>query len=133
MRVEFIGDEISIQKLTKYAVDLKSKTTAIAALASEIWREYYTPIIGEAQVEYMLKKFQSAERICEDIQKNSYVYFTAAHIKSGEAIGSCACQPREDYLFLSKIYVRKDYRGRGVARSFLDEVTALCQYEYVFN
>ena len=34
-----------------------------ALLAEAIWREYYTPIIGEAQVAYMLEHFQSAEAI----------------------------------------------------------------------
>ena len=122
----------SIQKFTKYCDNLESKTTAIAALADEIWREHYTPIIGEAQVDYMLKKFQLAEQIREDIKRNDYVYFAAEYIKSGEMIGYCASQPKEDYLLLSKIYVHKDYRGKGIARSFLDEVSALC-IEYGFN
>jgi len=125
-------DEIHIQKFTKYSVNLESKTTAIAILADEIWREHYTPIIGEAQVDYMLKRFQSAEQICEDIKSNDYIYFTAEHIKSGEMIGYCACQPKKDYLLLSKIYIRKDYRGKGIAHSFLDEVSTLCR-EYGFD
>ena len=124
---------IHIRKFTKHAYNLESDAAAIAVLASEIWREHYTPIIGEQQVEYMLTKFQSAKQICEDIKRNDYIYFTAEDIKSGELIGYCATQPKEDYLLLSKIYVRKDYRGRGVARSFLDEVTALCRWEYSFE
>ena len=34
-----------------------------AALAREIWTEYYTPILGKDQVAYMLDNFQSAEAI----------------------------------------------------------------------
>ena len=124
---------IRLQKLTKHTGNLEAKTPAIAALADTIWREHYTPIIGAAQVEYMLVKFQSAEQIRIDIKRNDYIYFTAEYIKSGEMIGYCAVQPKEDYLSLSKIYVRKDYRGRGVARSFVNEVTALCRYEYGFG
>lgn len=124
---------IQIQKFTKHSDGLKSKAPVIAALADEIWREHYKPIIGEAQVDYMLAKFQSAEQIYEDIKQNDYVYFTAQHIKHDILVGYCASQPKEDYLFLSKIYVRKDYRGRGIARSFLDEVIALCRYEYNFD
>ena len=67
----------TIRKLTKYSEKLESESAVIAALADEIWREHYTPIIGEAQVDYMLKKFQSAEQICEDIKCNDYIYFTA--------------------------------------------------------
>ena len=124
---------IRVEKLTKHAYNLESKATAVAALADGIWREHFTPIIGEAQTDYMLKKYQSAEQICEDIKQNGYVYFTAEHIKNSELIGYCASQPKEDYMLLSKIYVRKDYRGIGVARSFLDEVVALCRFEYGFE
>ena len=122
-----------IQKFTKYTDNLELDSKFIAALADEIWREHYTPIIGETQVDYMLEKFQSAEQIYVDIKQNDYVYFTARHIKSDEMIGYCATKPKEDYLLLSKIYVRKDYRGRGIARSFLDEVVALCRFEYGFD
>ena len=31
---------------------------AIATLANEIWHQHFIPIIGEAQVEYMVEKFQ---------------------------------------------------------------------------
>ena len=123
---------MNIQRITKFADNLESITKTIAALADEIWREHYTSIIGEAQVEYMLAKFQSAEQICEDIKHNGYIYFTAENINSGDMIGYCANQPKEDYLLLSKLYVRKDYRGKGIARGFLDEVSTLCR-EYGFD
>jgi ribosomal protein S18 acetylase RimI-like enzyme len=70
----------------------------------------------------MLAKFQSPEQICVDIEDNNYTYFTAACPEKQDIIGYCATQPREDYFFLSKIYVRVDYRGKGIARSFLSEV-----------
>ena len=35
----------------------------IAGLARQIWTEHYTPIIGAAQVEYMLGRFQSQSAI----------------------------------------------------------------------
>ena len=124
---------IQIQKFAKHAENLESEAVAIANLADEIWREHYKPIIGTEQVDYMLAKFQSAEQICEDIKHNGYIYFTAVHINSGEMIGYCASQPKENYLLLSKLYVRKDYRGKGVARRFLDEIIVLCRVEYGFD
>jgi hypothetical protein len=40
-----------IEKLSKCeAGGLEARAAAIAALAGEIWREYYTPIIGSAQL-----------------------------------------------------------------------------------
>ena len=133
MGVEFAEGEIKIRKITKYTENPESEATAIAALADEIWREHYTPLIGAAQVDYMLEKFQSAERICEDIRHGGYVYFTAENTKSGEIVGYCATQPKEGYLLLSKIYVRKDHRRKNIARSFLGEVSVLCREEYGFG
>ena len=43
----------------------------LAEVASEIWHEYYTPIIGLQQVEYMVEKFQSVKGITEQIE-NGY-------------------------------------------------------------
>jgi len=125
-------NEIKIQKITKQTDKLESKTKTTAILAEEIWREYYISLIGEAQVEYMLTKFQSAEQICTDIKQNGYIYFTAENITNGEIIGYSANQPKEGYLLLSKLYVRKDYRGKGIARRFLDESITLCR-EYGFD
>jgi ribosomal protein S18 acetylase RimI-like enzyme len=122
---------IFIQKFTKNtSVELAVHTAAIAALAAEIWREYYTKLIGAEQVEYMLAKFQSAEQILTDIYKNEYTYFTANDAKTNSLIGYCAVTPKDGFALLSKLYVHIDYRSKGIARSMLDEVIALCRSEY---
>jgi len=36
-------------------------------------------------------------------------------------------------LLLSKLYVSKDFRKKGVAHSLLDEVNALCRMSYGLN
>jgi len=131
--IENFQHDFRVQKITKHMASLDAKAAAIAALPKEIWREHYTPIIGEAQAEYMLEEFQSAEQIIKDIRKNGYTYFTAKDAKNGELLGYCAVVPKDEALLLSKLYVHKDARGRGIARAFLDEVTALCRMEYGFD
>jgi ribosomal protein S18 acetylase RimI-like enzyme len=110
-----------IRKISKDI--LIHEAAAIAELAGGIWRGHYTPLIGSEQVEYMLAKYQSPEQIAADIKTNRYIYFTAE--EDGKLIGYCACQPREDYLLLSKLYVHTDYRGNGISRCFLDEALTL--------
>jgi ribosomal protein S18 acetylase RimI-like enzyme len=129
----YLLNKTDIKKHHKHSTDLKSKAAEISALADEIWHEHYTRIIGAEQVEYMLAKFQSPEQIYADITENDYVYFTAHCQKRQNIIGYCAVQPRENHLFLSKIYVRRDYRSKGIARSFLNEIYALCRFEYKFD
>ncbi len=94
----------------------------IAALAAEIWREHYTDMIGPDQVEYMLENFQSAEVITRQIENEGYRYFVAE--EDGDFLGYCALRmdAESDRLFLSKFYVRKSARGRGIGRQILRHV-----------
>ena len=54
-----------LKRFCKHSYTAEQAAGKISALAGEIWREHYTPIIGAEQVEYMLAKFQTAERILE--------------------------------------------------------------------
>jgi ribosomal protein S18 acetylase RimI-like enzyme len=85
----------------------------LEALAHEIWIPHYAPIIGIAQVDYMLKQFQSEDAIRHDIE-SGYVYDIA--IINGDACGYSSARNDGDTSFLSKLYVREDCRGRGIAR-----------------
>ena len=65
--------------------------------------------------------------------EDKYAYFTAKcekNYKNKEIIGYAACYPNGDHLFSSKLYVRKEHRGKGIARGFLGEMIALCRLEY---
>ena len=56
------------------AVTGYDQVETIEGLADEIWNEHFTRIIGKAQVDYMLDKFQSKEAITEQIN-NGFLYF----------------------------------------------------------
>jgi len=131
MGVKTITQGTRIQKLSIHTPDdLEARCAAVAELADEIWHEHFTAIIGAVQVDYMLAKFQSAERICASIRQEGYVYLTAADTEKDRLIGYCGVVPEDDGLLLSKLYVHSDFRGRGIARSFLEELFAMCRQEY---
>lgn len=89
---------------------------AIEALADEIWREYYTPLIGAAQVDYMVAKFQRAPAMQGQI-RDGYEYFLVR--RDGCDVGYLAVQPQptEGLLFISKLYLHKSVRGSGTGRA----------------
>lgn len=90
---------------------------ALAALAREIWTEYYTPLLGTAQIEYMLEKFQSEAPMREQLTHQGYRYF---FLKQGaQTAGYLGIQIRDGALFLSKLYVRSACRGQGTARDVM--------------
>ena len=89
--------------------------SAVAALAREIWTEHYVPIIGPAQVAYMLAKFQSEEAIARQIAAEGYEY----HLAPGAGYLALVPDAEQHRVLLSKIYVKKDRRGTGLGRALL--------------
>ena len=85
----------------------------VVILADAIWREHYTAIIGEDQVNYMLEKFQSASAIKNQIHEGVYYYLI--YYRDSPS-GYFSYYLLEDSLFLSKIYVMSSLRGSGLGR-----------------
>ena len=100
----------------------KAAVPALAALAKTIWKEYFTPIIGKAQVDYMLEKFQSEPAMTQPL-KDGMKYIGA--YADGELAGYSCYKLEENALFLSKLYIRCDKRGCGIGKAmFMYELEA---------
>lgn len=104
-------------------VESPERIAAVAALAREIWTQHYVPIIGAAQVGYMLEKFQSAEAIARQIAAEGYEYHLAPEA------GYVALVPDlvNKSVLLSKIYVRSSLRGMGLGRTLLAFAEKRCR------
>jgi len=88
----------------------------VSGLAARIWTEYWTDKIGEGQTEYMISKFQSFKSISDAIS-DGYEYII---VKSGDNdIGYLGFHRESDKVFLSKIYLEKDYRCLGLSSDCL--------------
>jgi ribosomal protein S18 acetylase RimI-like enzyme len=98
----------------------------VARLAREIWEEHYLPIIGREQVDYMLEKFQSSGAIREQLAR-AYEYFLV--LDNGRSAGYVGVVPDAggSKLLLSKIYVRKQVRGRGLGKEALEFAEEICR------
>lgn len=86
-------------------------------LAKEIWHECYTDLLGESQVEYMIKNFQSNKAFVSQIN-NGYEYYFLEY--DGEVAGYVGLLQEEDKLFLSKLYLKSRFYGRGIAQMLLN-------------
>jgi ribosomal protein S18 acetylase RimI-like enzyme len=85
----------------------------IADLSTIIWKEHYTDIIGSRQVDYMLKKYQTVEAIKDQIEEGA-LYYLITH--QGSTVGYLSYYKKKDCLFLSKIYILKESRGKGIGK-----------------
>ncbi len=101
---------------------------AVAGLAHEIWYEYYVPLIGRAQVDYMVSKFQSSGAMAAQIARGLRI-LPGASGTARQPIGYCAVQPQpaESSLFLSKLYLLRDARGAGTGRVCMEFIEQLAR------
>ncbi|MBQ9244688.1 GNAT family N-acetyltransferase [bacterium] len=84
----------------------------LAILASEIWHEYWTCILSQEQIDYMIEKFQSENAIINQIKNDNYIYFYI--IYDNKKAGYIGISKKQGKLFLSKLYIKKEYRHKGL-------------------
>lgn len=94
----------------------------IAQLADEIWHEYFPLILSERQIDYMLEQFQSEKAIAKAVFDDGYRYYLLT--LNEQPIGYCGVCPEREHnrLFLSKLYIKREHRGKGFARKLMDQV-----------
>jgi len=99
----------------------KEHFNTIAKLANIVWHEHYIPIIGKAQVDYMVTKFQTSGAMQQQ-EKEAYEYFIIKYEKND--VGYLSVKKNNDDLFLSKIYLLKEFRRKGIGKDtfkFIEE------------
>jgi len=97
------------------------KTTAeiekLVGLIREIWPEVFIPIIGKEQVDYMLVHYQGADVIAAEIERGVRYFFIE---ENGQPAGYFAYSLEEDHLAISKVYLKKELRGRGLSSAVFE-------------
>lgn len=88
-------------------------------LATDIVREHFDPLIGKAQNDYMLARFQTPQAIEEQTAHGSRYYFVR---ENGQDADFVAFYPRDGKMYLSKFYLKKEMRGKGYAHEMLSFV-----------
>ena len=108
-------------------VNIKSEEEIekLANLASEIWHEYWTVILSAEQIDYMVDRFQSKEAIKKQIEGERYVYNILED--NGNILGYFGIAPKDNYLFLSKLYIKKEFRNLGCGRLAFNKIKQLAQ------
>ena len=86
--------------------------------ASVIWHEYWTCILSDEQIDYMVNKFQSEKAVTNQINNENYTYFYIFY--NSQKAGYIGLSDKSDYLFLSKIYIKKEYRHKGIGTKVFD-------------
>jgi ribosomal protein S18 acetylase RimI-like enzyme len=89
----------------------------IQSLTYKIWPETYYPIIGEAQVAYMLGLFYSEEALKEQMATGHQ--FILCH-DDNEPVGFASYSPTEPGIYkLNKLYVLPNQQGKGIGKQMI--------------
>lgn len=86
----------------------------ISKLADIIWHEHYIKIISLEQIEYMLEKYNSVKSIEERIE-DGHLFFYMTY--NNVPVGYMTIGKEIDYLYISKLYVLKEHRGKKIAKT----------------
>ena len=112
------------------AANTKASSNALAstdALASSDARhEFFPSVLSTEQIDYMVEKFQSAQAMKEQMKSEGYKYFLL--LNGGTRVGYTAIRHDGDgRLFLSKLYVKKEHRGKGYATEVFEFLKRYCR------
>ncbi|WP_455715168.1 GNAT family N-acetyltransferase [Anaerosporobacter sp.] len=96
-----------------HKVTKQEEINSVAELGTRIWHEHYASILDPDQIDYMVDKFQSASAVDKQMKNQGYEYYL---INDGDSIvGYIGLVMESEKLFLSKLYIAKEARGKGLA------------------
>ena len=97
---------------------------SVSALADEIWHEHFSSILSTEQIDYMLEKFLSPEALADQIN-HDYEYFLFSYEYT--FAGFAGIHEENGSLFLSKLYVHKNFRGKKIASYMFRKFIEICK------
>ena len=114
-----MSDQLQIEP-----VCTSEQVAAVEVLAREIWYEYYLPLIGRAQVDYMVGRFQTAEAIRDQIDAG-FEYFLVRDVHIPVGYFAIRAEPEDSRVFISKFYLHGSRRGTGTGRRCMEFIEQL--------
>jgi ribosomal protein S18 acetylase RimI-like enzyme len=101
------------------AADMPALLAEVTELAHVIWHQHYTPIIGRAQVAYMLAEGYNADALRAQVAAGTR--FTLARLGSRfVAFAGLSPDPAvPDNAWLDKLYVHANARHYGIGRALV--------------
>lgn len=96
--------------------------TKLSELSDTIWHEFFPSILSSDQIDYMVEKFQSYDAMKKQIE-NGYNYYLLK--LDDQFIGYTCVNKEKEKLFISKIYLLKEWRGKHLINNvfkFFDEI-----------
>lgn len=99
-----------------------SDCNLIFNLAESIWNIHYVPIIGQEQVDYMLKNMYSKEALMEQMEVKNHLFYIIE--LNDFAVGFISISPGTE-AFLNKFYILQSEQGKGIGKEVFEKMIDL--------
>jgi GNAT superfamily N-acetyltransferase len=96
---------------------------AVCALAREVWRAHYPPIIGSAQTEYMLAERYDPALVRAELDHNDLWWDTLSDEGELVAFASSFLVVTAGEMKLDKLYVRAERQRLGYGGALIEHVS----------
>lgn len=106
-------------------VIIKKQIEILAQTADIVWHDAFKNILSLNQIDYMVDKFQSYNSLFVAITENNYHYYLIK--ESNVVLGYTGLQEQEKKLFLSKLYILSQYRGKHIASKTFEFIENLAK------
>ncbi len=103
-------------------VATEKQIVEIEEAANHVWHNYYRDIFSPQQIDYMLEKYQSKEALKRQMSEGN-IYFML--ISDGSFAGYMCYKMYSDYVFISRLYIKAEYRRQGLAKKAIDRLDKL--------
>ncbi len=90
--------------------------------AKYAWYEHYKDIISQEQIDYMLEHYQSSDAVRRNMSEG-YIYYMI--MADGELAGYICVLLQSDYALVQSLYIKPEYRRRGLAKRTLAHIDAI--------
>lgn len=113
---------IALKDISLTRIKSENEVNQLYPIVEQIWQAHFPAIIGQDQVDYMLKHYQSASVILSEIEGGRIYYLIN---QNGSEVGYIAYDICSDYLYLSKLYLIESARGKGYLKQILNYLAEL--------
>ncbi len=94
-------------------VATEKQISEIETTANNVWHNYYKDIFSKEQINYMLDKYQSRTALKKQIEDRNIYYML---LVDGELAGYLCFKNHTDHIFISRLYIKAEFRRQGLAR-----------------
>ena len=94
-------------------VATEKQISEIETTANNVWHNYYKDIFSKEQISYMLEKYQSKAALKKQIEDRNIYYML---LVDGQLAGYLCFKNHGDHIFISRLYIKAEFRRQGLAR-----------------